>query len=60
MPITQAILLEALVMLNSSFETNQVSQSSMGMLGGGCESKYDFGMKAAVEGIKISQNLLIE
>ncbi len=47
-------------MLDLSSKTNQVSQSLTGMLGGGCESKYDFGMKAAVEGIKISQNLLIE
>jgi hypothetical protein len=60
MPIKLAILLEASVMLDLSSKTNQVSQSLTGMLGGGCESKYDFGMKAAVEGIKISQNLLIE
>jgi hypothetical protein len=36
-------------MLNSSFKTDQVSQSLTGMLGGDCESKYDFGMNAAVD-----------
>jgi hypothetical protein len=48
MPIKPAILLEASMMLGSSFETNQVSRFLMGKSGGDCESRYDFGMNAVI------------